>query len=56
MKSPNLTKLAEIILTLTWSEMNEIVGSDGFISRYSSTDPQRLIEWAKKQTTEEPSQ
>ena len=49
MKSSNLNELATLILKLTWSEMHEIVGSDGFCSSYSSAEPKKIISWAERQ-------
>ena len=49
MKTPNLTKLAEILLALTWAEMNEIATSNLFGSSYSGAKPEKLIEWATEQ-------
>lgn len=55
MKTPNLEKLAELFLALTWQEMQHIVGHDGFCSSYSTPDPKKLIIWAEQVLkTEEP--
>ena len=49
MKSPQLTKLAEVLLALTWAEMNEIATSNLFGSAYPGAKPGKLIEWATDQ-------
>ena len=49
MTTPNLAEFANLILKLTWSEMEEIGASDAFGSSYSRTKPANLVEWAKKQ-------
>lgn len=55
MKTPNLEKLAELLLALTWQEMQEIVGSNGFCASYSTADPKKIIAWAEQVLkTEEP--
>lgn len=57
MKTATLKGLAEIILDLTWNEMQEVVGSDGFCSSYSAAEPKKLIAWAERQLkTEEAEQ